>query len=201
MKRVALSPLLLAALALAACGKQENQAPASAPSPSATANAPAPAGTAPARPATTPTPAAPASAPAAPAPASTAPAAAGTSASAAPADQGFRVDSVQLGDAVTAAHKVRTVKDSFEPGQKTLYASVATLGKTAGATLSARWSYLEGKGQPVSTISQSIATDGPAITTFKVLNPNAWPEGKYKVEISLDGKPVASQTFQVKASS
>jgi hypothetical protein len=35
------------------------------------------------------------------------------------------------------------------------------------------------------------------VTTFKVQNPDLWPEGKYKVEISLDGKTVADQDFQI----
>lgn len=87
--------------------------------------------------------------------------------------------------------------DSFATSDKTLYATVATEGSTQGATLNAKWSYLEGEGQLVSSISQSIATDGPAITTFKVQNPDLWPAGKYKVEISLDGKPVAKQDFQI----
>ena len=104
-----------------------------------------------------------------------------------------------LGDAVTAAHKVSKAKSVFAPAVKAIYASVATLGSTPGATLSERWSYLEGSGQQVTTISQTIATDGPATTTFRVLNPNDWPQGKYKVEIAVDGKPVTSETFEVKA--
>jgi hypothetical protein len=74
---------------------------------------------------------------------------------------------------------------------------VATEGSSNGAKLTAKWSYLEGQGVVVSNITQSIATDGPAVTTFKVQNPDLWPEGKYKVEISLDGKSVADQDFQI----
>jgi hypothetical protein len=33
-----------------------------------------------------------------------------------------------------------------------------------------------------------------------VQNPDLWPEGKYKVEISLDGKPVAKQDFAIRKS-
>jgi outer membrane usher protein FimD/PapC len=31
-----------------------------------------------------------------------------------------------------------------------------------------------------------------------VQNPNNWPEGKYKVEIAVNGKSVATQNFEVK---
>jgi len=186
----ALSGLLL----LAACGKHENPQTATPPAAS-TAAAPMPAHTAP-------LPAPAATAPATPAPSSTsAPASAGTSAAATPAPAAavFKVDAVTLGEAVTAGYKISRPGTTFAPTQNTIYASVATSGSTTGATLSAHFSYLEGKGQDVTTISQTIATDGPATTTFKLHNPNDWPAGKYKVEIAIDGKPVTSQTFEVKA--
>jgi hypothetical protein len=130
------------------------------------------------------------------------PATAGTSAAVAPAAATsaappFAFGKLTLGDAVNAGHEVTRVADRFASDDKTLYASVATVGSSSGATLNAKWSYLEGGGQLVSNISQSVATDGPAITTFKVQNPDLWPEGKYKVEISIDGKPVASQDFNI----
>lgn len=188
-------PLLLCSLAasgllmLSACGKHD-----------ASTEAPAPAST-------TTTPTAPAMIPAAPAatepaPTSTAPAPASTTAGAAPkASDAFAVSKVVIGDAVTAAHTVNQPKDTIAATQKAIYASVETSGRTDGATLSARWSYDEGKGQLVSAISQSIATSGPAVTTFKIQNPNAWPAGKYTVQIALDGKPVSTRSFEVKASS
>ena len=117
-----------------------------------------------------------------------------------PAPTPFAVNKVLVGDAIDDAHKVRAGKDSIAASENAIYASVETSGKTDGATLSARWSYLEGKSQQlVSAISQSIATDGPAVTTFKIQNPHNWPEGKYRVDISLDGKPVSMQSFEVKS--
>lgn len=184
---MALAGLLL----LAACGKHENEAattpPAAstAPAPAAARTAPAPAASAP-RPATTGT--------------TAMPAAAGTSATATPvAPDVFKVAQVQMGESVTADYKVTKPTTTFAASHNTIYASVATTGSTTGTTLSAHFSYLEGKGQDVTTISQTIATDGPATTTFKLRNPNDWPAGKYKVEIAIDGKPVTSQTFEVKA--
>ena len=177
-------------LVLTACGKKEDQQNA-APAPAATAPAaPAAAGTAPvaAPAATTTAAAAPAAQPAA-APAAPAPAAADT----------LKVGAVTLGNAVGADKKVAKAKNAFAPSDKTIYASVATDGTTAGATLNAKWTYQDGDtATTVSDISQSISTDGPAVTTFKIQNPNEWPEGKYKVAISLNGQAVGNEAFEVK---
>jgi glucose/arabinose dehydrogenase len=186
-----LSAAIAGMLSLSACGKHDDTAASTAPATPATTAVPAPVA-----------PSVPASAPgsALPAPASTAPApaSAGTTAAATAGDVLFRVDSVKLGDAV-ASNKVTRPRTTFAPSDSSIYASVVTSGRTEGSTLSAHWSYLEGKGQPVTTISQTIATQGPATTTFHIRNPNDWPQGKYKVEIAIDGKPVGSETFEIKA--
>ncbi|GAB2563442.1 hypothetical protein ISP15_05435 [Dyella jejuensis] len=186
-------------LTLSACGKNEQQ-PANQPAAPSTAAAPA----APSTAATKPAPVGTAAAPAATSTASAAPAsastAAATTAAATPAAEGFQVSTITVGDAVNADHKVRKEMTTFAPSQKTIYVSVDTTGSTPGATLNAKWSYLEGSGQQVMSTSQSIIADGPATTTFRVQNPNLWPEGKYKVDISLDGKQAASKTFEIKKS-
>jgi hypothetical protein len=174
------------ALLLSACGKSE--APAPAPAAASTAAAPAPA---PPAATTAVTPPAPTTVAAPPA-ASTV-AAAPVAAAATP----LSFSKLTLGNAVNNDRQVTKAGTSFASTDKTIYASVATEGSTSGAKLTAKWSYLEGKALVVSNITQSIATDGPAITTFKVQNPDLWPEGKYKVEISLDGKMVADQDFQI----
>ncbi|NID17355.1 hypothetical protein [Luteibacter yeojuensis] len=171
-------------LVLTACGKKEEQqnaapaavstAPAAAPAPSATA--PAAATTA-------------ASVPAAAAQPAATPAAVDT----------IKVGSVTLGSAVGADKKVSKEKTTFSPNDKTIYASVATEGTTAGATLNAKWTYQDGDTTTtVSDISQSISTDGPAVTTFKIQNPNEWPEGKYKLTVSLNGEAAGNESFEVK---
>ena len=183
-------------LLLSACGKSDAPAPAPAAA-STAAPAPAPAATTPATASTAVKPAAASTA------AATAPAAAATTAAAAPAtapaaaSAPLTFSKLTLGNAVNNDHQVTKPGTSFATTDKTIYASVATDGSTSGAKLNAKWTYTEGAGVLVSNITQSIATDGPAITTFKVQNPDLWPEGKYKVEISLDGKTVADQDFQI----
>ncbi|HEY8585542.1 MAG TPA: hypothetical protein VIL60_02320 [Rhodanobacter sp.] len=178
--------ILASGLLLGACGKKDEPAPTPTPAPASTAPVaatPAPATSVAVMP---------------PATASTsASAVAATPAPAAPPVEPFSISKLTLGSAVNAEHQVTKPGEKFATRDKTIYASVATEGSTGGATLNAKWSYLEGTGQLVSSVSQSIATDGPAVTTFKVYNPDLWPEGKYRVEISLDGKPVTKQDFQI----
>jgi hypothetical protein len=177
-------------LMLSACGKHDDQQPA----PAAAATAPAPTA-APAAASTAPatTPAAAGTAPAA-APAVAAPAP--TPAAASAAADSLKVGAITLGNAVGGDHKVTKAKTTFLPGDKSIYASVATEGSTAGATLSAKWTFEDGTA--VSDISKTVSTDGPAVTTFKVANPNEWPEGKYKVVVSLNGQAVGNEAFEVK---
>lgn len=194
-RSAALYGACLAGLLLGACSKHPPAPPASQPATAKTAAAttkpvlaaPARAATAATTPATGSTTAhvtAPASSMASP----TVTATAGTALS---------VASVTLGNAVDAAHQVTQASNRFAASDKTIYASVATVGRSGSATLNAKWSYLEGRGQLISSISQAIATDGPAVTTFMVQNPDLWPEGKYRIEISLDGKPVTTQDFEI----
>jgi hypothetical protein len=176
-------------LVLTACGKKEEQT--SAPAAASTAAAPAAAATAP----TT----APAAASTAAVAAPAAPAAAPAPAPVAAAADTLKVGSVTLGSTVGADKKVAKAKTSFAPNEKTIYASVATEGSSAGATLNAKWTYQDGDAvTTVSDLSQSISTDGPAVTTFKIQNPNEWPEGKYKVSISLNGAAAGDTSFDVK---
>lgn len=177
-------------LVLSACGKNHEASNTTPTSPATSAPAPA----APAPPST-----APISPPqSAPSPTSSAPAPVQTTASVATGGE-IKIAAVTIGSQVDAAHAISKEQRKFAPEEKAIYASVATIGTTDNATLNAKWTYLDGKDEPFSSTSESIATDGPAITTFKVQNPNAWPKGKYKVVISLNGKQVASEDFEVRS--
>lgn len=166
--------------ALAACGKHEQ--PPQAP------KAPTPAISVPATPVPAPasTPTSPATPPASPATTATA-----------PADMHFRVASVTVGTDVGADHRVTQAKTRFAPTDKTIYAAVETQGTTDSTTLTATWTYLEGQSRQIVSTSESIATTGPAVTTFEVRNPNLWPVGRYQVVIAVDGKAVSTQDFEV----
>ncbi len=168
-----LAPALLAVLVLSACGKSSEPAspmPATPP-PSATAMAPP----------MTPPPVSPALSSSAAMPSSGANAAVSFS-------------SVALGSSVDANNKVGAVGTSFAPRDK-IYASVETVGN-GHATLAAKWTYHD--GQTVHEDSKTLDTMGAQTTAFMISKPDGFPAGDYKVEISLDGKPVASKDFSVK---
>ena len=160
-QQFSLIAVMAGALALSACGKNEDHtAPPTSTPPTTTSTPP---------PVTTPPPA--------------------------PAPAPVAVASVDLGSAVGADQRVTTPASEFTP-QDTIYAAVSTTGSAANAVLNAKWTYQD--GQTVNESSQTIAPSGPAVTTFHISKPDGWPAGTYKVEISLDGKPVASKDFSVK---
>ena len=112
-----------------------------------------------------------------------------------PAQAPFRVSSVAVGNAIDADKRVTAPSATLAPGD-TIYASVATVGVAPSVTLVARWTYGD-DGQLVKEQSQTIAPTGPANSEFHIAKPDGWPAGKYKVEISANGSPVASQHFEV----
>ena len=170
-------PLMLAAslataLALVACGKsgEPNSPVPSTPPPSGTAAS---------------TPLAP---PAFPPPATSTGMAGNDSAAA------VSFSSLEVGSSVDANHKVVATGPSFAP-KDTIYASVETMGSGRG-TLTARW--IGPQGQVVHEDSKDLEATGPETTAFMISQPEGFPEGDYKIDISLDGRSVASKDFSVK---
>jgi hypothetical protein len=114
---------------------------------------------------------------------------------AAPAPEAFAVSDVTLGKAIGADKRVATPSTTFGP-RDTIYASVATTGSAPSKTISAKWTFQD--GQTVKADSQTIAPTGPAATEFHLSKKTAWPAGKYKVEIAVDGTPATSKEFEIK---
>jgi hypothetical protein len=61
-------------------------------------------------------------------------------------------------------------------------------------TVSARWTYA---GRVVSEPSKEVSYRGAAATEFHIQNSGGFPAGDYRVEIVLDGKPIATREFRV----
>jgi len=136
-------------------------------------------------------PATPAQAPAAPAPSSTPPPAAPATANA-----NVTVESVTLGSALNADGKITAPATTFSP-KDTIYAQIVTSGGSGNTAIGARWTF--GQGQVVSENNESVSTSaGNATTTFHISKPDGFPAGMYKVDISVDGKPAKSASFEVK---
>lgn len=111
------------------------------------------------------------------------------------APAGVSFSSLTLGNAVDASQNVTMPVTTFAKTD-TIYASVATNGAAPSTAIAARWTY-GSEGQSVNEESKSIAANGPAVTTFHIAKPDGWPAGKYNVEITIDGKPAGSQSFEV----
>ena len=107
---------------------------------------------------------------------------------------GVRVSQIDLGRSVNADKTINDNAASFKPND-TIYASIATRGTAATATLKARWTYQD--GQVVNESTQTIAPTGDARTEFHVSKPDGWPTGKYKLEVSLNGSSATTKDFEV----
>ena len=106
----------------------------------------------------------------------------------------FRVTTVELGKAVDPGKRVSSPATSFAPSD-TIYASIVSEGASPQVSLSTRWTYED--GQVVDESTQVIAPAGPAATEFHIAKPDGWPSGKYKLEVTANGAPVASKEFTV----
>jgi len=103
------------------------------------------------------------------------------------------VTRIELGSSVGADKRVLAPRTSF--GVKdSIIASVYTENTAPGAMLTAKWTFQT--GQTVDSTSQAIAAS-PGITECHIVKKSAWPVGRYKVEISLNGTPAGSQEFDV----
>lgn len=104
------------------------------------------------------------------------------------------LSSVQLGSTIDANNKIVASGDTFAP-RDSIYAEVDTAG-SGQATLAAKWSYQD--GQTVHEDSKTLDASGAQTTVFMINRPSGFPAGNYKVDISLDGRQVASKDFSVK---
>lgn len=110
------------------------------------------------------------------------------------APAGLAVADIELGRTVNADKTIADRTDTFRPTE-TIYASVRTTGAGSG-TLKARWLYQD--GQLVEESTETIAPTSEARTEFHVAKPDGWPEGKYRLELTLNGIAVGTREFQVR---
>lgn len=104
------------------------------------------------------------------------------------------VTEVDLGRSLKSDLMIDDKTDTFKPND-VIYASVATRG-TGPATLTARWTYQD--DQLVSESSKTISPQEPARTEFHISKPDGFPEGKYRLVISLNGASAETKEFEVK---
>lgn len=108
------------------------------------------------------------------------------------------VGGITLGKSVDASAMVMTPSSVFGV-RDTIYASVYTQGIGANATVAAKWEFVKQDGSTVAVneTSQTITTTGPAYTEFHISKASAWPKGKYRVSVTLNGAASAPVEFDV----
>lgn len=98
---------------------------------------------------------------------------------------------LELGSSTNAYNQIIEPTVNFSRDD-VIHASVATDGPYH--LLSARWTYED--GQLVDSQSKSVPA-GPQVTDFSISKPDGWPRGHYTIEVSINSRLAASQTFQV----
>jgi hypothetical protein len=108
------------------------------------------------------------------------------------------VAAVALGTAVSADNKISAPATSFKPTD-TIFLSVTTQGEQGGRSLAARWTFLPPAAAEavVHESSQALPAGVDVVTEFHIAKPDGFPVGTYKVAVTLDGQPVANQSFTV----
>lgn len=110
------------------------------------------------------------------------------------------VTRVELGNAVGADKRVTLPASTFTP-KDTIHVSVGTrtgdAAATVPATLGAKWIHVD-SNQTVREDSQRLELGGEGNTEFHIRNPDGWPTGRYRVEVSLDGRVVQTREFEVR---
>ena len=104
----------------------------------------------------------------------------------------LRLSTLQLGRTLNADNTIANQTTRFKPDDA-IYAAALT-NQTGSSTITARWWY---NGHIVSEIPKKVSYKGQAATAFEFKNAGDFPVGDYKVEMLVDGTPVASRDFKV----
>jgi hypothetical protein len=104
----------------------------------------------------------------------------------------LHVSTLQLGSKLNGDNTIGTHTTRFKPDDR-IYAAVLT-DATGSSTIGVRWSL---NGQMVSEEERKETYKGAGATAFEFKSASAFPVGEYKVDILVDGQPVASREFRV----
>lgn len=116
-----------------------------------------------------------------------------------PAPAAASVSALELGKRVGPNRRVVDTTGVFSV-RDTFHLAVVTENTAAGAVLSAKWSFQT--GQVVDSTMQPVAAPDAAspvsVTAFMLSKKGAWPAGRYKVEVWLDGTSKGVRDFEVR---
>ena len=107
----------------------------------------------------------------------------------------IRVSDIQVGKGVGSDKKVGNQTTTFGV-RDTMYVAVITEGAAKDAKLSTKWTFND--RQVVNESTQTISpAGGETATEFHVDKKSAWPKGKYKVEVMLNGVSAGTRDLEV----
>ena len=104
----------------------------------------------------------------------------------------LEVTSIQLGKAINPDNTIAAFTTRFKPND-TIYVVVLN-AKPGFGTLSVKWMI---GNRVVTEGSKRVSYTDAAATEFHLDNTSGFPEGSYRVEILLDGKPVGTRDYRV----
>lgn len=104
----------------------------------------------------------------------------------------LKVDTIQLGRDINPDGSVAGHTTTFRPGD-TIYVSALNSASGEG-TVSVRWTYA---GRVIDEPSKEVSYNGPAATSFNLVNVGGFPVGNYKVEVFVNGEAVGERDFRV----
>ena len=108
----------------------------------------------------------------------------------------IRVSDIQVGKGVGSDKKIGDQTTSFGV-RDTMYVAVITNGAARDAKLATKWTFND--RQVVNEDSKTISpAGGETATEFHVQKASAWPKGKYKVEVTLNGVSAGTRDVEVK---
>ena len=110
------------------------------------------------------------------------------------------VVALELGSAAGADMRITAPKSTFAPRDKIIVA-VTTRTADAAATVpvrvGAKWTHLD-SNQVVHEDTREFQLKGEQVHDFEITNPDAWPTGRYKVDVTVDGQAAQSREFSVR---
>jgi hypothetical protein len=117
-----------------------------------------------------------------------------TAAFSAPHLEGLAVSDSKDGDSM----------ESFPPTTPKIFGHAGLVDVPSGAKIVVSWIAVDTKGVAPANykIDSAEFTAGMIdnTATFDLSKPNnSWPVGKYRVEVTIDGKPAGSQKFEIQA--
>ncbi len=101
---------------------------------------------------------------------------------------------VQLSDNGDGKRLTGITTDRFKSTDG-VFLSIRTKGTANKYTLSSKW--LDPSGKTLTEYSQIISTAGQTDTVFSLSKPDGWPKGRYRVALSINGKPLRTVPFTV----